>query len=83
MSRRAARELGARFDGAVLRGELSLRERLGRDVRERITAGVEYYREVEEYDPVLRAHCGMDGQDLVRRGPPLRTALNERRKQAF
>jgi hypothetical protein len=58
MSRPAAGEAGAEFHGPVLRGEVSLRERLARDAVERVTAGGEFYGEVEEYDAVLRAHCG-------------------------
>jgi hypothetical protein len=59
MSRAAARELGAKFDGEVLSGELSVAERFVREA-----AGVDgsHYHEVEEYDAVLRAHCRLDDE---------------------
>ena len=47
-------ELGIRFDRAVLTGEKTVEEQLNRDA---VSPGGEFYQGVEDYDPVLRAHC--------------------------
>jgi hypothetical protein len=41
-------ELGIRIEGAVPKAEEAVREK---------KPGDEYYGAVEDYDPVLRAHC--------------------------
>jgi hypothetical protein len=41
-------ELGIRFEGGGTAGEETIREK---------KPGEEYYDAVEDYDPVLRAHC--------------------------
>jgi hypothetical protein len=41
-------ELDIRFEGAVANGEEAVREK---------KPGDEYYSTLEDYDPVLRAHC--------------------------
>ena len=53
MPKSCSDEIGARFEGKVLTGEKTVEEQLGGDVR---TEG-RCYESVEDYDPVLRAHC--------------------------
>ncbi len=48
MPKKGVDELGIRFEGVVANGEGAVREK---------KSGDEQYRAVEEYDPVLRAHC--------------------------
>jgi hypothetical protein len=54
MPKSGGEEVGARFDGSVLTGEKSVEERLAEDT---VRAHEEHYECVEDYDPVLRAHC--------------------------
>ena len=54
---KGADELGTRFEGAVLEGEKTVEQRLRDDAVRAETTGDEYYPGVEDYDPVLRAHC--------------------------
>jgi hypothetical protein len=54
MSGKGSDELGIRFDGDVLTGEKTVEEQLKGDS---VLPGGEYYQAVEDYDPVLRAHC--------------------------
>jgi hypothetical protein len=57
MPKDGGHEVGVRFTGQVLTGEKSVEFRLAEDgIRPaRVPAGS--YRTVEDYDPVLRAHC--------------------------
>jgi hypothetical protein len=48
MPKKGVDELGIRIEGAVANGEEAVHEK---------KPGDEYYGTVEEYDPVLRAHC--------------------------
>lgn len=57
----AAEEVGARFEGEVLSGEVSVRERFAREAAGVVVPGADYYRDVEEYDAVLQAHCRVGG----------------------
>jgi hypothetical protein len=50
-------ELGVRFEGVVLTGEKTVEEGLKSDVVRRVDECHECYERVEDYDPVLRAHC--------------------------
>ena len=54
MSGKGSDELGIRFDGDVLTGEKTVEEQLKGDS---VLPGGEYYQAVEDYDPVLQAHC--------------------------
>jgi hypothetical protein len=54
MAKKDVDELGVRFDGAVLTGEKSVEEQLKCDA---VRPGDSCYERVEDYDPVLRAHC--------------------------
>jgi hypothetical protein len=55
MPKKGGDESGIRFDGAVLTGEKSVEERL--KMPDAVPSSGEYYERVEDYDPVLRAHC--------------------------
>ena len=58
MPRESTDEVGIEYDGSVLRGEKSPEERrkeVGR-ARNKKRCG-ESYESVEDYDPVLQAHC--------------------------
>jgi hypothetical protein len=57
MSKKGADKLNIRFEGAVVTGEKTVDERLKEDAVGRVVVGDEYYETVEDYDPVLRAHC--------------------------
>jgi hypothetical protein len=48
MAEKSVDELGIRFEGAMANAEKAIRER---------KSGDECYDAVEDYDPVLRAHC--------------------------
>ena len=54
MAKKSGDELGARFEGTVLTGEKTVEEGLKGDA---VRPTDEYYESVEDYDPVLRAHC--------------------------
>jgi hypothetical protein len=57
MPKDGGREVGVRFMGEVLTGEKSMEYRLAEDgIRPRKISAAGY-RNVEDYDPVLRAHC--------------------------
>jgi hypothetical protein len=58
MPKNCGKELGARFEGVVLMGEKTVEEQLGGDV---VRTEGPCYESVEEYDPVLRAHCRLPG----------------------
>jgi hypothetical protein len=54
MPKKCADELGARFEGVVLTGEMTVEDQLKGGA---VPSSGEYYEQVEDYDPVLRAHC--------------------------
>lgn len=54
MPKKGDDRVGARFEGAVLSGEKTVEERLKDDS---LRPGGACYECVEDYDPVLRAHC--------------------------
>src|SRR5437868_4672286 len=57
----AGKQIGAEFRGEVLGGKLTAAEELGLSAVETVGPVGERYFDVEEYDPVLRAHCRLDG----------------------
>jgi hypothetical protein len=58
MPKKGVDELGIRFEGAVLTGEKSVGEGLREGAVRAKLAADEHYGGVEDYDPVLRSHCG-------------------------
>jgi hypothetical protein len=57
MPKKGVDDLGVLFEGAVTTGEKTVGAQLSGDAAGRITPGDEVYESVEDYDPVLRAHC--------------------------
>ena len=55
-------EVGANYDGPVLSGESSVELRRAKEAAELVErqGDVERYRDVEDYDAVLRWHCRLD-----------------------
>jgi hypothetical protein len=50
---------GIQFDGLVLTGERSVEQRQRDEAIRGVRVDAEAYVRVEDYDPVLRAHCGV------------------------
>jgi hypothetical protein len=57
MPRARAAGIDIRFEGRVLSGERTLTEQLTQDSARPLDQREAGYRRVEDYDPVLRAHC--------------------------
>ena len=53
MPKKDCDELGIRFEGPVVTGKKTVDEQLAG----RMTEESNYYQSVDDYDPVLRAHC--------------------------
>jgi len=55
--KKSSDKLGVRFEGPVVTGEKTVEEQLASDGVRQVLPGDEYCESVEDYDPVLRAHC--------------------------
>ena len=57
MARECVDGIGTRFEGKVLTGEKTVEQGLVEDDVGRVEPREPIYRNVDEYDPVLRSHC--------------------------
>jgi hypothetical protein len=57
MTKKGGDALGIRFAGAVVTGEKTVDEQLKEHIVSHTVPEHECYESVEDYDPVLQAHC--------------------------